>query len=210
MVFRDRREAGQKLAAALKKYKNRPETVILALPRGGVVCGAQAAAELHLPLDIVVPRKIGAPENPEYAVGALTETGEIIWNEEEIKSIAPEALKETIALEKKEAARRLKIYRGGRAPLDLGGKTVILVDDGVATGLTMRAAISAVKQRKPLKIVVAVPVSAEDAAEKIKAEVDEFIALQTPAFFVAIGAFYETFNQTTDKEVVELLRNKNL
>ncbi len=208
MIFKDRTDAGQKLAVALKQYKNAADTLILALPRGGVVVGFEVAKTLNLPLDIVVPRKIGAPGNPEFAIGAITETGEGIFDETTIATygISQEYLDATIQKEKIEAERRLKLYRGTRPPLDLKNKTVLIVDDGLATGLTMRAAIKTVKQYGANKIVVAVPVTPPDTAELIKKEVDELIYLDAPILFGAVGAFYEEFAQTTDEEVVELLQ----
>jgi len=208
MIFKNRIDAGQKLAQALKKYKNAKSALILALPRGGVVVGFEVAKALNLPLDIVVPRKIGAPGNPEFAIGAITETGEGIFDETTISTygISQEYIDKTVAKEKKEAERRLKTYRGARPPLNLKNKTVIIVDDGLATGLTMRAAIKTVKQYGAAKIIVAVPVTPPDTARLIKKEVDEIIYLDAPLFFGAVGAFYEEFSQTTDKEVIDLLK----
>jgi putative phosphoribosyl transferase len=207
MVFENRIDAGRQLAVALEKYKNTENAVILALPRGGVVVGFEVAKVLNLPLDIVVPRKIGAPGNPEFAIGAITETGEGIFDKTTITAygINQEYIDNTVAAEKKEAERRLKTYRGARPPLDLKNKIVIIVDDGLATGLTMRAAIKTVKKYGAQKIVVAIPVTPPDTAEIIKKEVDEIIYLDAPPFFGAVGAFYEEFGQTTDEEVVELL-----
>ncbi len=208
MIFKNRIDAGQKLAKALKKYKDAANTVILALPRGGVVVGYQVAKELNLPLDIVVPRKIGAPGNPEFAIGAITETGEGIFDEETIKvySISKEYIENEIKKEKAEAERRLKLYRGKRPCLVLKGKNVILLDDGLATGLTMRAAIKTVKSRESKKIVVAFPIGPPDSIEIIKREVDEVVYLDAPFLFGAVGAFYEEFGQTTDEEVIDLLK----
>lgn len=214
MTFKDRGEAGRKLAAALEKYKNSKDAILLALPRGGVVVADEIAESLNLPLDIVVPRKIGAPQNPEYAIGAITETGESVWpvgfpKPEEFGFREPdfkEWLKKEIEKEKKEAKRRLKIYRGEKKPLNLKNKIVILVDDGIATGLTLLAAIKSVKTKKPKKIIVAVPVGAMDSVEIIKKEVDEVVCLYSPAFFGAVGSFYEKFGQTTDEEVIELMK----
>lgn len=205
MMFKNRVEAGQKLAEALKKFNNLPNTVILALPRGGAVIGFEVAQKLNLPLDIVVPRKIGAPGDPEFAVGAITETGEMILNEE-VFGISENYLKNEAEKEKQEAGRRLKLYRGSRPPLNLKNKTVILVDDGLATGLTMRAAIASVKKMKTKKIIVAVPVIPPDAVELIKKEADEIIYLGAPLLFGAVGAFYQEFGQTTDEEVIDLLK----
>jgi putative phosphoribosyl transferase len=212
MIFKDRIDAGQKLAEALEKYKNAKDTVILALPRGGVVTGFEVAKELNLPLDIVVPRKIGAPGNPEFAIGAITETGEGIFDEETIKTygISKDYIENETKKEKAEAERRLKLYRGERPCLVLKDKTVILLDDGLATGLTMRAAIKTVKTHEPKKIIVAFPVGASDSIEILKREADEVVYLDAPFFFGAVGAFYEEFGQTTDEEVIELLRKAEI
>lgn len=204
-MFRNRVEAGQELVEKLAAYGGKKDVVILALPRGGVVVGAEVAKALEAPLDIVVPRKIGAPGNPEYAVGALTETGEAIFNEDERQRVDSKWLEAEMVKEKKEAERRLKTYRGDRPSPDLTGKTVIIVDDGIATGLTMRAAISSVRARQPSKIIVAVPVAARDSVEMIKREVDEVVVLDLPFFFGAVGAFYELFPQVDDEEVIKLL-----
>jgi len=212
MVFKNRQEAGQKLALALKKFKNEKDALILALPRGGVVVAYEIARDLNLPLDLVVPRKIGAPINEEYAIGAITETGEGIFNQEAISSlnISKTYLDSKVAEEKKEAERRLKIYRQDREPLNLTNKTVIIVDDGIATGLTMRAAIKSAKEKSAKKIIVAVPITANDSLKIIEKEADEVIYLDAPAFFGAVGEFYEEFAQTTDQEVIELMeKSKN-
>lgn len=208
MIFKDRSDAGRQLAEKLKDYKGKKKTVVIALPRGGVVLGYEIAKVLNLPLDIVVPRKIGHPHNPEYAIGAITESGEGIFNKQEKKQVDPQWLKSAIAKEKKEARRRLKMYRSGKNPVDLYGKQVLIIDDGIATGLTMRAAVKSVKIKNPDKIIVAVPVAARDSLEKIKKEVDEVICLDAPEFFGAVGAFYEVFGQTQDEEVVALMKKK--
>jgi len=208
MIFKNRVDAGQKLVEKLKQYKDQKETLILALPRGGVVVAFEVAKALNLPLDLVVPRKIGAPFNEEYAIGAITETGEGIFDLEAIASlkVTKDYLDKKVAEEKNEAERRLKAYRQDRPPLNLEYKTVIIVDDGIATGLTMRAAIKSVKEKKAKKIIVAVPTSAKDSLQTIKNETDEVICLDTPLFFGAVGAFYQEFGQTTDEEVIELMK----
>ena len=212
MIFKDRADAGQKLIAELTEFKDQKNTILLALPRGGVVVAFAIAKELNLPLDLVVPRKIGAPGHEEYAIGAITETGEGIFDQEEIKSlnVEQEYLDKKVEQEKKEAERRLKTYRQDRPPLNLTNKTVIIIDDGIATGLTMQAAIKSVKQKKAEKIIVAVPVSAKDSLKKIKEQVDQVICLDAPLFFGAVGAFYENFGQTEDQEVIDLMtKSKN-
>jgi len=208
MIFQDRKQAGQKLAEELKEFKDQKETIILALPRGGVVVAFEIAKELNLPLDLVVPRKIGAPNNEEYAIGAITESGEGIFNQEAIDSlnIPKEYLDKKVAEEKKEAQRRLTAYRQDRPLLNLENKTVIIVDDGIATGLTVRAAIKSVKEKNAKKVIVAVPVSAQDSLKIIKKEADQIICLDAPLFFGAVGAFYDDFGQTTDEEVIELMK----
>jgi putative phosphoribosyl transferase len=212
MIFKNRVEAGQKLAEKLKNYKDKKDIIILALPRGGVVTAYAVAKELNLPLDLVVPRKIGAPFNEEYAIGAITESGEGIFDQEAIATVGAtkEYLDKKITEEKKEALRRLKTYRKNRPPLDLKDKTVIIIDDGIATGLTMRAAIKSVKEKNAKKIIVAVPVTAKESLETVKKEVDEVIYLDAPEYFGAVGAFYENFGQTTDEEVIDLMeKSKN-
>ncbi len=208
MTFKDRREAGKKLAEALVEYRNSKDAILLALPRGGVVVADEIAESLNLPFDIVVPRKIGAPANPEYAIGAITETGEGIFNEKEIEDIDKEWLKKEIEKEVKEAQRRLKTYRGGKPPIDLKNKIVILIDDGIATGLTLLAAIKSVKKQNPEKIIVAAPVGAKDSVAIIKKEVNEVVCLYAPTFFGAVGSFYEEFGQTSDEEVIQILSRK--
>ncbi len=211
MYFKDRKDAGHQLAAKLVPYKNQPHCLILGLPRGGVVTAAETAAQLHLPLDIICARKVGAPHNPELAIGAVTETGEGYFNQELIDylRVSSEFLKTAIDVEKKEAERRLKVYRQNRPPLDIENKNVILIDDGMATGATMKAAIKSVKAAGAAKIVVAVPVSAHETYEEVKQEVDECISLDIPSPFYAVGEFYQDFSQTTDEEVIELLSLSN-
>lgn len=211
MYFQDRKDAGRQLAKKLVSYKGQSDTLILGLPRGGVVTAAEVAKELQLPLDIVCARKVGAPHNPELAVGAVTETGEGFFNQDVMDYLGVSLLylQKTIEQEKKEAQRRLNLYRQNRPPLNLGGKTVILIDDGMATGATMKAAIKSVKASGAEKIVVAVPVSATETFEEVKEQVDEAIAMDTPMPFYAVGEFYRDFSQTTDQEVIELLSHYN-
>jgi putative phosphoribosyl transferase len=207
MYFDDRREAGRQLAKKLIKYKNNPDALVLGLPRGGVVTAFEAANQLQLPLDIICARKVGAPHNPELAIGAVTETGEGYFNQELIDYLAvpPSYLKITTEKETAEAQRRLKAYRQNRPSLLLDGKIVILIDDGMATGATMKAAIHSVKSSGAMQVIVAVPVSSYDTFEEIKDIVDEAIAVQLPVPFYAVGEFYRDFSQTTDQEVIQLL-----
>lgn len=206
MMFRDRAHAGKELAKKLASYAGKKDVALYALPRGGVVVGAQIANALALPLDVIVTRKIGAPFNPEYAIGALAETGETIWNEEEHRAANTEAVAKIVEDEKKEATRRIAKYRKGRALPDLSGKTVILIDDGVATGLTIRAAIAAARHQHAKEIIIAVPHGAKDSIAALRRDVDRVICLHEPSFYGAVGEFYETFPQTSDEEVVKLLR----
>jgi putative phosphoribosyl transferase len=207
MIFQDRHDAGKQLVHLLAKYKNRPQAIVLGLPRGGVVTAYEVAKGLQLPLDVTCPRKIGAPFNQELAIGAITETGEGVFNEDLITRLEiPEIyISHAIEIEKKQAQRRVNLYRKNRPNLSLEGKTVILVDDGLATGATMKAAIKSVKVAGADKIVVAVPISPPDTFQEIKEEVDEAFCLDTPIFFQAVGQFYEDFSQTEDEEVIELL-----
>ncbi len=207
MIFRDRSDAGKKLAAALNSYSNDPEAVIISLPRGGVVVGYEVALILNLPMDIVCPRKIGAPFNPELAIGAITETGEGVLSDDLVASlgVSEEYILEIIEKESKEALWRLNHYRKDKSPRKLKGKKVIIVDDGLATGSTMRAAIKTVKAEHPQEIIMAVPVAPPDTLLKIENEVDHVVCLSAPVDFYAVGQFYEHFDQTTDEEVISLL-----
>lgn len=208
MQFRDRAEAGQKLVQLLNRYREKKETVVIGLPRGGVVVAWQVAHELHLPLDVICPRKIGAPGNPELAIGAITEEGDPILDFSLIQSmdVSEKYLTERIEMERENARHRVQEYRGDRPPLQLRGQIVILIDDGLATGSTMRAAIASVRARHAHRVVVAVPVSPLDTAEEMKLLADTFICLDTPAPFYAVGQFYEQFEQVTDEEVIDLLK----
>lgn len=208
MQFRDRAEAGRKLAQVLKRYQEKMETLVIGLPRGGVVVAWEVAHILHLPLDVMCPRKIGAPGNPELAIGAITEEGEPILDLGLIRSLAAseQYLTERIEMERENARHRVQVYRGDRPPLQLRGQTVLLIDDGLATGSTMRAAIASARSRHAHRIVVAVPVAPLDTAEEIKQLADTFICLDTPAPFYAVGQFYEEFGQVTDEEVIDLLK----
>lgn len=205
MRWRDRVEAGQELAQALSKYRDKA-AVVYGLPRGGVVVAVEVARQLGLPLDLAIARKIGHPSHEEYAIGAVTETGEPVLNEAETAVIDRAWLKRTIAKQRAEAERRRQLYLRSRPSHNPKGKTAILVDDGVATGMTLRAAIVEIKALQPAKIVVAVPVAPDDTAAEIENEVDEFIALlREKDFMGAVGNYYERFEQTEDEEVIELL-----
>jgi len=205
-IFNDRRDAGERLAERLSKYKGE-DAIILALPRGGVVLGYEIAQALNLPLDIVVVRKIGHPTNPEYAIGAVDERGSFLYNEAETISIDQDWLKEETLRQKNEALRRIQVYRGGRKEKEINGKIVILVDDGIATGLTIRAAIKAIRQKNPKKLIVAVPVAPHETVTELRKETDAVVVLDdTQNYLGAVGAYYEYFPQVSDEEVIELLK----
>ena len=207
MRFRDRADAGEQLAQALKKYQ-RQDGVVYALPRGGVVLGAIVARALDMPLDLLIPRKIGHPLQPEYAICAIVENGEMACNQQEVARVDPQWFRQEVEAERHEARRRRELYLGGREPEPVKGKTAIIVDDGIATGLTMEVAIHDAKRRKPAHLVVAVPVAPPDTVEQLSREVDDFVVLDRSRHYLgAVGAYYDYFNQTTDDEVIELLRS---
>lgn len=208
MRFLDREDGGRRLAKALEAYGGRKDVVVVALPRGGVVLGRVVADALGAPLDLVVPRKLGAPGHEEYAIGALTESGEPVWNEAERPRFDPADLDAAVEKERAEAKRRLATYRAGLPPRDLAGKTVIVVDDGIATGYTMRAALRSVRAERPAKLIAAVPVGPPDIEAALAGEADETVALTTPLEFFAIGNFYDEFAQVDDETVVRLMRAK--
>ena len=205
--FTNRRDAGQALARHLRAYALKPDAVVLALPRGGVPVAYEIARELDLPLDLFIVRKLGVPRYEELAMGAIASGGARVLNDEVIHrlNISEEEIDAVAAREQLELERREREYRGEIPPLDVSGKTVILVDDGLATGSTMRAAIQALRQKNAGQIVVAVPVGAPDSCAKISAEADHVVCAVQPEDFQAVGAWYEDFSQTTDAEVVELL-----
>jgi len=204
MRFHNRTEAGQMLAKPLEQYRG--EVVVFALPRGGVVLGAEVARHLQAPLDLLIPRKIGHPSNPEYAVCALAESGHLACSPQALASLDAEWLEEAVKRERVEAARRRALYLAGRPPISAAGKTAIIIDDGAATGLTMIAAILDAKERRPAKIVVAAPVLSTDIAQLLHKYADEVTALNIPDFYLgAVGAYYEQFDQVDDDTVVEIL-----
>lgn len=212
--YPDRREAGQILAEQLSAYQNLSNLLILGLPRGGVPVAAEVAQKLHAPLDVLIVRKIGMPGHQEFAMGAIAAIAgrvETVRNEYAIEQISrqvwdSDAFERVAAQERKELNRRQEVYRGDRPAVEVANHTVILVDDGLATGATMRAAIAAVKQEQPERIVVAVPVGARDAADHIRELADELVCPWIPEPFWAVGQAYESFEQTTDDEVRHILR----
>jgi predicted phosphoribosyltransferase len=205
-LFEDRVDAGRQLGARLRDYGSEP-VVVLALPRGGVVVGYEVARALHAPMDVLVARKLGAPGRPELGIGAIAPGGVRVLDEPAIVwlRITPEQLEEVTAQETAELGRRMELYHAGRPPVDVRGKIAILVDDGLATGGTARAAIASLKLRQPERIVLAVPVCAPETARAIADEVDDIVCLASPSDFRAVGYWYGDFGQTTDEEVLELL-----
>jgi putative phosphoribosyl transferase len=205
-MFKNRVDAGIKLAEMLRAGYENSNAVTIAIPRGGVVVGEVIARILHIPLDVIIPRKIGVPGNPELAIGSVTENN-IIVNEQLVQEIgiSREYIEAEADRERQEIARRRKLYLGERKPLDLRDRIAIIADDGLATGFTALAAITAVRDFGPLKIVLAVPVAPTEAYDRLKKEVDELVCIQIETVFFAVGQFYETFEQTTDSEVVDIL-----
>jgi putative phosphoribosyl transferase len=206
-IFKDRRDAGLELASALKDYKGREGVIVLALPRGGVVTGYEVTSYLHCPLDIIIIRKLGFPGQSELAIGAVSETGAVFLNESIISSggVSEEYISNEISRQQAEIERRVNLYRKGQGIPDLKGKIIILVDDGVATGATMKAAISTLKSEGIEKLIAALPVAPPETAGGLRQMVDEFICLETPYYLMAVGSFYQDFTQVSDAEVVEIL-----
>jgi predicted phosphoribosyltransferase len=206
--FRDRVEAGRLLAETLREYANRDDVVVLALPRGGVPVGFEVAKALKAPLDVFVVRKLGVPEHEELAMGAIASGGVRVLNRELIRAlgIPDEAVEQITREEQRELERREREYRDGREPIDVRGRTVILVDDGLATGSSMRVAVLALKQKEPAQIVVAVPVAPRDSCVEMESVADRVVCAVTPEPFWGVGQWYTDFSQTSDDEVRELLR----
>ena len=207
-MFRNRQHAGELLAALLPGYRSQPNTIVLALPRGGVPVAAVLARGLGLPLDVFPVRKLGAPSQPEFAMGAIAVNGLVVLHRNAIANLhVPQStIDAVIAREHTELLRQEQAYRESRPPLILAGKTAILVDDGLATGYTMLAAIRAVREQHPARIVVAVPIAPTETVELLRPEADEVVCVHTPRELFAIGQFYEDFTQTTDDQVREALR----
>ncbi len=207
-MFWNRIDAGRRLAARLFQYKNRLDVTVLALPRGGVVIGYEIASALNAPLDVMIVRKLGFPGQPELAVGAVAETGSVVLNEDLMAEsrLSEEVLKPEIDRQKMGIEKSVAIYRAGRRLPDLHGMTVILADDGVATGATIKAAISALKEQKAAKLVVALPVGPLETIEVLRQMVNEIICLETPLAFMAVSMHYLDFTQVSDSEVVDLLQ----
>ena len=206
-MFKNREEAGKKLGERILGYKGTKNMVVLAIPRGGVVVGKELAQALNCPLDVLVTKKIGAPGNPELAIGAVGPDGTVVLNQDlALRTGADKKyLKPQTSNLKSEVARRIKDFRGDKLPLKLKNKTVILTDDGIATGATIEASIKWIKNQKPKKVILAVPVAAPDSIAKLAPLVDEVICLDQPYFFAAVGQFYQSFPQVSDDKVVQLL-----
>jgi len=206
-LFNDRTDAGSQLIPKLASYKGRQDVVVLGLARGGVVVAHPVAQGLNVPLDVIVVRKIGAPDNEELAIGAIAETGEGIFNDHVIQAlgVSPRYIQDEVAKQKKIAAERSALYRGKNKKTDIKGKTVILVDDGIATGASMQVAIRSVRAQGAREVVLAVPVAAPDALEQMEREVDKIVCLYAPIAFQAVGQFYRRFDQTEDREIIALL-----
>jgi predicted phosphoribosyltransferase len=209
MVFRDRADAGRALAARLGHYANRPDVLVLALPRGGVPVAYEVARALGAPLDVFLVRKLGVPGQEELAMGAIASGGVRVLNDEVVRllQIPDEVIDAVAESQGRELERRARAYRDDRPPPEVRGRTVILIDDGLATGSSMRAAIAALRQQRPARLVVAVPVAAASTAEELRAEVDDLVCVATPEPFYAVGSWYEDFAQTGDDEVHALLEH---
>ena len=207
MYFRDRREAGRMLASRLSAYADRPDVVVLALPRGGVPVAYEVAKALHAPMDVFLVRKLGVPGHEEYAMGAIASGGVRVLNRDVVEAlhIPNEVVEQVIAREQRELERREREYRGDRPFPDLRGKTVILVDDGLATGSTMLAAVMALRQKQPARILVAVPVGSPETCDAFRDHVDDIVCAITPDPLYGVGLWYTDFSQTTDDEVRKLL-----
>jgi len=206
LFFLDRRDAGRALAAALERFRGK-DVLVLGLPRGGVPVAAEVARALDGDLDVVVARKLGSPGSAELAIGAITADGQRVLNEDVIRDqrVSEAYIEAVSAVQQAEARRRETAFRGGRPAPRIAGRIVILVDDGLATGATMRAAVRAVRRQAPARLVVAVPVGAPAACEMLRSEADEVVALGEPEYFGAVGTFYRDFRQTEDDEVLHLL-----
>jgi predicted phosphoribosyltransferase len=205
--FADRTEAGRRLATELARYADRGDVIVLALPRGGVPVGYEVARALRAPLDVFVVRKLGVPGHEELAMGAVASGGVRVLNDQVVRAlrIPRDVIEDLTAAELRELERREQLYRGERAAPDVRGQVVIVVDDGLATGATMQAAIAALRQRGPARIVVAVPTAAPETCNQLRDEVDDLICAMTPEPFHAVGLWYEDFSPTTDEKVQELL-----
>ena len=206
-MFKNREEAGELLAQELIQFRKDPSAILLALPRGGVAVAYQLSLALHLPLDVLITRKIGAPGNPEYALGAVSETGAVYWNREALLglSLTERQLSAAVQAQQKEVTRRVALYRQGRPFPDLNDRTVILVDDGLATGATFFASVATARQGNPRRVIGAIPVGPRSTVEEARKLVDQLIVLRVPDPFYAVGNLYRDFEQVEDREVLQYL-----
>ena len=206
-MFKNREEAGELLAQELAAFRNDPDAILLALPRGGVTVAYQLSLALHLPLDVLITRKIGAPGNPEYALGAVSETGAVYWNQEALSGLSLSERERAAAVQaqQKEVARRVALYRQERPFPNLKDRTVILVDDGLATGATFFASVTTARQAHPRRIIGAIPVGPRSTVQEARSLVDQLVVLRVPEPFYAVGNFYRDFEQVEDREVLEYL-----
>jgi putative phosphoribosyl transferase len=207
MMFTNRSEAGKKLAMRLEKYANRDDVIVLGTPRGGVPVAFEVATALKLPLDVFVLRKLGVPGHEELAFGAIASGGVRVIDQDIVDGhgMTAEDVEEVTRIERREMQRRERAYRGGRGPLNVSGLVVILVDDGIATGASIRAGIRALRQMKPARIVVAVPVAPPSTCDHLRAETDELVVLEKPEIFFGVGQFYTDFSEVSDEQVIDLL-----
>jgi predicted phosphoribosyltransferase len=205
--YRDRCEAGEILAEVLRRYEGK-EVVVLAVPRGGVPVALPVVRELQCEMDLIIPRKIGAPHQPEVALGAVCEDGEVLLNPHLVQSlgVSDSYINQASNVEVNEIKRRLSVYRGSRPPVNIAGRTVIVIDDGVATGFTITAALQSVARRSPAELILAVPVAPQDTIKTLAREVDTVICPLQPEIFYAVGQFYKNFKQLSDEDVRDMLQ----
>jgi putative phosphoribosyl transferase len=206
-IYRHRADAGRRLAELLTEYADREDVQVLALPRGGVPVAFEIAKALSAPLDVFIVRKLGVPGQPELAMGAIASGGVRVLNSDVVRAlrISKDTIESVTEAEREELVRRESVYRGDRGPLEIEGRTIILVDDGLATGATMKAAVEAVRARRPKEVIVAVPTASPDIASAFRRIADKIVCAATPTPFHAVGASYERFDQTTDQEVREYM-----
>lgn len=211
-VFRDRVQAGQMLAEALMNYANRNDVIVLGLPRGGVPVAYQVAKQLRTPLDVLIVRKLGVPDDEELAMGAIASGGVKVLNSSVVRAlgIPPDVIEQAVATQSRELRRRELAYRGHTGTPEIKGRIVILVDDGIATGSTIRAAVQALRQQHPKQVIIAVPAAAPDSCAELESVADDLVALIKPEDFRGVGQWYEDFDQTTDAEVTQLLAKATL
>lgn len=207
MIFQNREDAGHRLALAMQRYRDSPDAVIAALPRGGVAVGYAMSRDLHLPLDVFITRKIGAPGNPEYALGAISETGNIYVNPEAAAELrlSRTNIEDLATVQREEIHRRQQLYRQGRPARPLNDRLVIVVDDGLATGATFFASVEAIRRQHPRRLVGAVPVGPSETIDRARAVVDDLVVLAAPDHFWSVGAHYAVFDQVSDEQVLEYL-----